>query len=76
MGQPLFMRYGAKHKFGAVNYHLMMMMGQSLTWKDKSKVKVTDQLELCFTSTGDLVEIMTKGERSNVTLGVAAELKI
>lgn len=53
-----------------------MMMGQSLSWKDKAKVKVTDQLELCFTSTGDLVEIMTKGESSNVTLGVAAELKI
>ena len=70
------MRYGSKHKIGAVDYHMMLLLGNTLTWKDKADFKVNDQLKVSFTSVYDLQEIVTKGETSSMTLGVTAELKI
>lgn len=70
------MRYGSKHKFGAVNYHMMMMLGQTLTLKDKAEFQVNDKLKVSFTGVYDVLEVTTKGESANITFGVSAELKI
>jgi hypothetical protein len=76
MGQPLFLRYGGKFKMGAVDYHTAVLLGQGLTLKDKCEFKVNDKLKLSMTAAYDLQEVMTKGESSNINMGVSAELKI
>jgi hypothetical protein len=76
MGQPLFLRYGCKHKIGACDYNMQVLLGQSLTMKDKCDFKVNDKLKLGITGTYDLQELMTKGESSNMNVGLSAELKI
>ena len=76
MGQPVFLRYGSKHKLGALDYHMNLLLGNTITFKDKCDMKVNDQLKVSVTATGDLGEIVTKGESSSMTLGVTAELKI
>lgn len=53
-GQPLFMRYGLKSKIGSIDYQAMVLMGQTLTWKDKYDFKVNDQLKLSFTQVCDV----------------------
>jgi len=76
MGQPVFLRYGGKHKLGAADYHMMVLLGQGVTWKDKCEFKVNDKLKLAFTAVYDLQEVITKGESSNINMGVSAEMKI
>jgi len=51
-------------------------LGQSLSVKDKADFKVNDKLKLGFTANYDLQELITKGESSNINMGISAELKI
>lgn len=76
MGQPVFMRYGSKYKLGPLDYHMSVLLGNTLTMKDKVDMKVNDSLKLSVSKYYDWKEVVTKGETSSMTFGVTAELKI
>jgi len=76
MGQPLFLRYGMKSKIGTCDYNMQALLGQTLSIRDKADFKVNDKLKLGFTANYDLQELVTKGESSNINMGISAELKI
>lgn len=61
---------------GPVDYHVNALLGQTLTMKDKCDYKINDKLKMSMTAVYDLQEVMTKGESSNITMGLSAELKI
>jgi len=69
-------RYGGKHKLGSADWNMSLLVGQTVTWKDKLEFKVNDKLKLAMTGVFDLQEVVTKGESANVNMGVTAELKI
>lgn len=74
-GQPLFMRYGGKFKFGTVNYTGSALMGERLTWKDKSEWQVNKNLKVGLTCVYDVYDVCLNAEFAKLKTGVNAEFK-
>lgn len=75
-GRPVFVRYGTYHKLGKVDYNVNILLGKTMTWKDNAEFKVNENFKVSFSTFFDMHEILSKGESSNMTLGMTAELKI
>ena len=75
-GQPLFLRYGGKYKFGVTDWDASVLVGKSVVLKDTFTFKATDQLKIGVTGVMDIPEIITKGETAGMILGFKAEFKL